>query len=177
MCRRCYNRDYYQRKPEYRERLIAQNRARRAANPDVVRAYNVEYYATNKARETARKRAWREANPERQAEYNDKYRRRNLERYALDASARRARLAGAEGDFTLSDWEDVKQQYANSCAYCGTNEAPMTIEHMVPLSRGGAHDKRNIVPACKPCNSRKSTKTPDEYFEYLVSQERLARHD
>ena len=48
-------------------------------------------------------------------------------------------------------------QFGNCCAYCGC-AGDMEIEHVVPISRGGAHDISNIVPACAPCNSSKSAK-------------------
>lgn len=43
------------------------------------------------------------------------------------------------------------------CAYCG--KAATTIDHVVPRSRGGAHDWLNVVAACSPCNAKKDDKT------------------
>ena len=43
------------------------------------------------------------------------------------------------------------------CHYCGTKFAPkdLTMDHIVPLVRGGRSNKGNLVPACKECNTRK----------------------
>jgi len=43
------------------------------------------------------------------------------------------------------------------CHYCGNKFAPkdLTMDHLVPLVRGGRSSKGNLVPACKECNTRK----------------------
>ena len=56
-----------------------------------------------------------------------------------------------------------------TCAYCGRQARTslehdeMTVDHVVPRSRGGSsHDFGNLVTACRPCNGRKADRTPDE---------------
>ncbi len=55
------------------------------------------------------------------------------------------------------------------CHYChrkvGVHE--LTMDHIVPLSRGGKSKKGNIVPACKECNNKKKYLLPVEWDEYL----------
>lgn len=43
------------------------------------------------------------------------------------------------------------------CHYCGRQVPPreLTMDHLVPLIRGGRSTKGNLVPACKDCNNRK----------------------
>ena len=41
----------------------------------------------------------------------------------------------------------------------------MQIEHVVPISKGGAHDIDNIVPACAACNSSKGAKDMDSWYQ------------
>ena len=55
------------------------------------------------------------------------------------------------------------------CHYCGAEVAPaaLTLDHVVPLVRGGRTTKGNCVPACKECNSRKQSLLPTEWDEYL----------
>jgi len=55
-------------------------------------------------------------------------------------------------------------QFGNCCAYCGC-AGDMEIEHVVPISRGGAHDISNIVPACAPCNSSKRAKEMEGWYK------------
>ncbi|HMM40876.1 MAG TPA: HNH endonuclease [Thermomicrobiales bacterium] len=45
-----------------------------------------------------------------------------------------------------------------TCQYCGTHSGDLTIDHIVPRSRGGAHSWENLVSACRPCNHRKGGK-------------------
>lgn len=43
------------------------------------------------------------------------------------------------------------------CHYCGAQVGPkaLTMDHLVPLIRGGRSNKGNVVPACKACNVKK----------------------
>ena len=62
--------------------------------------------------------------------------------------------------------EDIKKLYAaDSCYYCGTKltDAEKSIDHKLPVSRGGTNDPQNLVISCQPCNSRKSNQTEEEY--------------
>ena len=50
------------------------------------------------------------------------------------------------------------------CAYCGAHFEPraLTMDHVVPVARGGRSVKGNVLPSCKECNSRKKLLTPTE---------------
>lgn len=49
-----------------------------------------------------------------------------------------------------------------TCQYCGTSNHPLTVDHVVPKSRGGKTNWTNIVVACKTCNLKKGDRTPLE---------------
>ncbi|MFC1533981.1 HNH endonuclease [Thermodesulfobacteriota bacterium] len=55
------------------------------------------------------------------------------------------------------------------CYYCDreVGKTNLTMDHVVPLSRGGKSKKGNIVPACKECNNKKKSLLPIEWEEYL----------
>ncbi|PID78012.1 MAG: HNH endonuclease [Deltaproteobacteria bacterium] len=55
------------------------------------------------------------------------------------------------------------------CFYCGKMILPhdLTMDHVVPLSRGGKSSKGNLVTACKECNNKKKNLLPVEWIEYL----------
>lgn len=57
------------------------------------------------------------------------------------------------------------------CYYCKRSVPPaeLTMDHIVPLARGGTSSKGNLVAACKSCNSRKKTMLPLEWEEYMAS--------
>jgi 5-methylcytosine-specific restriction endonuclease McrA len=50
------------------------------------------------------------------------------------------------------------------CQYCGVKHpmSKLTFDHVTPRSCGGRTEWRNIVSACRPCNHRKGSRTPDE---------------
>ena len=55
------------------------------------------------------------------------------------------------------------------CHYCGEKFRPteLTMDHIVPLSRGGRSTKGNVAPTCKACNNKKKYLLPVEWEEYL----------
>jgi len=52
------------------------------------------------------------------------------------------------------------------CVYCATrlDQHTATLDHVVPLAHGGAHDPGNLVVACGPCNRLKGDRLPFEFF-------------
>ncbi len=56
-----------------------------------------------------------------------------------------------------------------ACYYCGLSVPPkeLTMDHVVPVSRGGKSTKGNVVPACKTCNTKKKQLLPMEWDQYL----------
>lgn len=58
-----------------------------------------------------------------------------------------------------------KNQLARGiCHYCGKKFSPaeLTMDHIVPVARGGKSSRGNVVPCCKECNNRKKYLTPAE---------------
>lgn len=116
-------------------------------------------------------------------------RKRDRERYAVEAAHRReyariylvenpdrcreyrrrrkARLRGAEVfQFSDADWQRTLNRHRFRCAYCGES-GPLTMDHVVPISRGGRHSIGNVVPACPPCNFGKHTSLAIEWRRRL----------
>jgi len=56
------------------------------------------------------------------------------------------------------------------CAYCGAKKNRLTIDHIIPTSRGGKSTFENCVAACKECNSKKGRKTASEAGMFLKKQ-------
>jgi 5-methylcytosine-specific restriction endonuclease McrA len=59
---------------------------------------------------------------------------------------------------------------SGSCYYCRrqVGVGALTMDHIVPLGRGGRSVRGNVVPACKECNTRKKSLVPVEWAEYLA---------
>lgn len=65
------------------------------------------------------------------------------------------------------------QLAAGVCYYCEQSFKPedLTMDHKIPVARGGRSTKGNIVPCCKDCNTQKKHKTPAEIaIEELKNQ-------
>lgn len=95
------------------------------------------------------------------------YRRGNLSyrsAHAAHMSARRARIRNQDtGLVTIAFVRSLYDQ--DQCSYCcmSVERSDRTMDHCVPLVRGGLHDPANLVMACSRCNSRKGAKTSEEY--------------
>jgi 5-methylcytosine-specific restriction endonuclease McrA len=65
-----------------------------------------------------------------------------------------------------------------TCQYCGEQcaRANLTIDHVLPRSRGGETRWENVVTACGPCNRRKGDRTPEEAHMPLLRQPRRPRY-
>lgn len=78
------------------------------------------------------------------------------------------------GTVSEQDWAALILSFAYSCGYCGAWGTALTMDHRVPISRGGTHTIENIIPSCRACNSRKGTKTEEEFRRLLVAEGRPA---
>ncbi len=83
-----------------------------------------------------------------------------------------AREKGRARDLRRSQWWKRRLGHAR-CHYCGRSTPPreLTMDHVVPIVRGGTSEKGNVVPCCKECNSRKRDLLPLEWEEYLQGLE------
>ena len=60
----------------------------------------------------------------------------------------------------------------NTCQYCGKVHTPsdLTLDHVIPKSRGGSSNWDNLVASCKKCNNRKGNYMPDEAGMKLIKR-------
>ena len=112
-------------------------------NPKGVPPYSDNYLA---CRQRCLNR-WQQLHPDKVREYRKP-----------GAHSRRARERNARGSFTRTEWCELKELYNNRCAYCKKRSNRLTVDHIIPLIKGGANSIDNIVPACGRCNSRKRDK-------------------
>ncbi len=122
------------------------------------------YYDRDKGR--AQSARWRAQN-----------RARSLAQHRIHQYQRKHRQAvSSDGSVTP---EVVRELYAQRlCHYCAENtpEGQRTLDHKVPLSKGGGHVAGNIVMACKSCNCSKQDKTEEEFNAYKQRKKEHRRH-
>lgn len=74
---------------------------------------------------------------------------------------RRARGYSLTGDFDGWEWEALKAWFGGVCLACGV-DGPLSVDHVVPLVKGGSGFIHNVQPLCLVCNSRKG----QDYRDY-----------
>lgn len=136
------------------------SKCERAKPLDSFRKHNSKCRACVSERDLARYRRLRAEgwtpspeDPDKKRARARRYHAANPDRARAYVNARRARLAQAAGRHTERDWQQLVRRY-RGCAYCGS-AAPVTRDHVVPLSRGGSDFIGNILPACLSCNTSK----------------------
>ena len=84
-------------------------------------------------------------------------------KHRLDVANRRNRIMNNGGKTTLDDWRSICDFYGNRCLMCGApgDFQSLTMDHIVPVAKGGSNNPDNIQPLCHSCNSRKGTRTID----------------
>jgi 5-methylcytosine-specific restriction endonuclease McrA len=135
----------------HRDRVLAEHREHmrryRAENPEKVRESKHAYYERNRETILAKSKARYEA---------------KREEILVKAHEGAVRRRGAPGQLTRAAIRARFEFYGNKCAYCGWPE-DLEVEHVIPISRGGANWPANIRPACLPCNRSKATKKLSEW--------------
>lgn len=140
-CRECQKAVYHER----REANLAKQAEYRLANTTSKAKYNRDYYLQN---------AERIGNQVRE------YRRRKPEVYKATANRRRVRKA-ANGILLVTK-KETQRLYAQRCFYCGSTDY-ITLDHVIPIQRGGRHSIGNLIPACRACNSSKKNQFITEW--------------
>lgn len=85
----------------------------------------------------------------------------------MDEDQMRTERANAR-DLRKSRWWQQKTA-PGLCYYCGKKFKfkQLTMDHLVPLARGGRSTKDNLVPSCKKCNTKKQSMMPLEWEEHI----------
>jgi hypothetical protein len=72
---------------------------------------------------------------------------------------KRRGLMQIQSTLTAAEWTRIKEFAEQRCHYCRKPTKRLTMDHVIPLSKGGHHVASNIVPACRSCNSRKGNRS------------------
>lgn len=59
--------------------------------------------------------------------------------------------------------EYLLEKWGRKCAYCGAENVPLEVEHIIPKIRGGSNRLSNLALACARCNQKKNSQTAEEF--------------
>lgn len=141
----------------HREKITAQDRKYKQTHREAIKATQKKDRNIEKRRAQARK--YKLNHPEKSQEHKQSHR----DEYRLYEQNRRARLVGNGGMITKQEWQWLKEFYEYKCLACGRCETDikLTLDHVLPLNKGGKNIIENAQPLCQSCNSSKGTKDTD----------------
>ncbi len=139
---------YLQHIDKYREIARMKNRALRASS-----TFDRERQA----------KAWADfhkRNPTARAEAQRKYVKLHPDRVIATKNNNKAKRKAASGKVTVAEWREIVEFYNHACALCETPESirRLTVDHFIPIIKGGENTWSNVWPLCQPCNSAKRAK-------------------
>lgn len=155
------------------ERKRASDRAWADANRERKHAKDRAYYQANKAKAHAYAKARIAANPEKHREYDRTWRRRNPEKVReLSREMKDRRRARLQGAFVAKvNRADIYARDGYTCQLCGRkvnmnlvypHPKSASLDHILPLSKGGTHEPKNVQLAHRICNMRKKNTGADQ---------------
>lgn len=128
----------------------------RKNNPDKVKAATDKWFSENKEYRRKYKAEYRKSHRTEIAAYQ----KANKQRSLVYKANRKTRLTKAGGSFTVGEWRALCDRHGNKCLCC-KKKRPLTVDHVIPVSKGGTSNIENIQPLCGPCNSTKRDEVVD----------------
>ena len=138
-------------------------KAWRAENRDKVLASKKRSYERNKESILKANAKYRQENHNRRLEIERESRKKNKEKNRPFKNARQSiRNRLVSGSKYVIIYKDLKKIYSQPCFNCGSTNN-QSLDHRIPLSRGGEHKIGNMLTLCQPCNASKHSKTIMEW--------------
>jgi hypothetical protein len=131
-------------------------------NNEKRKALSRKIYYRNRDKCIARAKEWKKNNPTWQKEYRKtpkgkavltKYNMKRRELTKINHSL----------NYTSSQLVQVYQAFDFKCCYC--NKPATSLDHFIPLTKGGSDVVGNMLPSCLPCNSSKNANNPDQWYK------------
>lgn len=118
------------------------------------------YHAAQKTERAEITKRWHQDHRDQSNAAKRKWGKQNKDRVNTFTRVRRGRIRANGGSFTVQQWEVLCAKYDHRCLRCG-EQKPLTIDHIVPVSKEGSGDISNIQPLCYSCNTAKKDRTID----------------
>lgn len=125
--------------------------------------YNKKYRLNHKKELNAKRRQYRECHKRDRREESRKYRQSEKGKFIRTIGHRRrcAKMAASVSDLTSEQWARILKNQKYRCNICHKKFAvkrPATMDHIIPLSKGGDFTSSNVQALCLSCNSSKNAK-------------------
>lgn len=139
------------------EAARASQKRYRERHPGRLKAQSKKYAEKHRVKRNAEARRRRAENPEHENGIQRRWKARNKDYVNACTHKRRCRILKVEGTYTVAEWRAIKAAQSYTCRMCGRREPEikLTVDHIVPLTKGGRNDKSNLQGLCQSCNSRK----------------------
>jgi 5-methylcytosine-specific restriction endonuclease McrA len=138
---------------------------------DCLNANSRKYHEANRDKYVERHRRWYSENPPNRAVVSERtriWRASNPEHARmLTKNGKHRRRARTQGGLTASDLRAWLIAQPKVCHWCGVQCKQCEIDHIVPLSRGGKHERSNLTIACPTCNRKKGARCPVEFAQSI----------
>lgn len=165
ICKSCRKKQDQKRYYDNRDKILEDKKKYYEENKDFITSKQNAYYYENQEVCRNREKRWRLNNPHKRRVINER---------------RRTRERNLPSTLSTEEWVKTKRFFNNSCVYCGMSEKDhlkengelLHQEHFIPLEKFGIHDKFNIIPSCRSCNSSKANKDFSEWYPTSKSYDR-----
>ncbi len=147
-----------------KDEINQKTREKKQQCPDIFREKKKREYQKNRDYQLRKSREWRLANPDRKRANNRRWFESNRQKIRqmsrISKAKRRDWAAGAR--YSLADWQAMCDCFNSVCLCCGS-DAALTVDHVIPLSRGGTNTIENLQPLCRHCNLSKNNRHSTDY--------------
>jgi 5-methylcytosine-specific restriction endonuclease McrA len=126
-------------------------------NREILLAKSKKWNKENKDKMKVIRRKWRIKNQKKNRELAKSWGLRNREYVFYNAKIQDFKRRKAIGKFSLKEWNTLKKKFNYRCAICKKRKK-LTIDHIIPLNKGGTNFIDNIQPLCNQCNCSKGDK-------------------
>lgn len=153
---------------EHRGRMLS--KMRKYAKTEAGKAASRRHREKFRNQLNAATRKWKRANKKYVSEYNRIYAQSPRGKFTIRAKshARRVKEERLRLPYTAIQLRGRFRRLGDKCLYCGSKQG-LSVDHLIPIINGGFDCISNLVPACKPCNSKKNRIHPLEFARRVKS--------